>query len=91
MKVAWRVPGQVGFLEFRPTVEADRLEDARAGLLAVDEIGHRAGQVAGDGQKADVVGGVRGRAGNSAVEGVQVQRGVQQTDDRQPAHSEQGQ
>ena len=47
------VTGEKGLLQFRKAVEADRLEEVVAGHVLIDEIGDRAGEMAGDGDETD--------------------------------------
>src|SRR5262249_60906790 len=76
------VPRQERLLQLRPAAEADRLEDVAVALGLVDEVGHRAGEVAGHRQIADA--GLRRGAGAPGAGLAQVQLEVQAADGRQP-------
>jgi|SRR6516225_4064333 len=49
----WRVTRKIRFLQFRPAIEPQRLENAFACHLLIDEIGNRTGEMTGDRQKSN--------------------------------------
>src|SRR5437870_8810212 len=75
-----RVAGEIGLLQFRPAIEADRLENIVPSHLFVDEIGYRTSEMTGHRQKSDSEFLMIGTACPFGIEHVEIEPGVNDRD-----------